>query len=85
MPEKGTDRKEAVLWCLVESCSVVDEGESRARAGIDAGAALDALVSLLGVEPGMAVLDLKEGVGAGVDAGAASNAIASDFGIARHV
>ena len=64
---------------------MVSESESRARASIDASTALDAFVGLLRVEPCMAVLELKEGVGAGINACAATDTVASDFGEGRHV
>jgi len=63
---------------------VVLHGEGTAGAGTDAGLALDALVSLGGVEESLAVNEGKKAVGAGVDAGAAASAVVRGLGIRRH-
>ena len=59
--------------------------ERAARARADARLALHALVTLGGVEVGLAVDDGKKAVGAGVDAGAARSAVSSGLREGRHV
>jgi len=63
---------------------VVLHGESTAGAGADAGLALHALVSLGGVEVGLAVNEGKKAVGAGINAGAAASAVVRSLRISRH-
>jgi len=63
---------------------VVLHGEGTAGAGTDAGLALHAIVSLGGVEEGLAVDEGKKTVGAGIDAGAAASAVVRSFRIGRH-
>ena len=63
---------------------VVLHGEGTAGAGTDAGLALNAVVSLGGVEVGLAVNEGKKAVGAGVDAGAAASAVIRSLRISRH-
>lgn len=58
--------------------------ERAARARADARLALHALVTLGGVEVGLAVDDGKKAVGARIDAGAARSAVSSGLRESRH-
>lgn len=63
---------------------VVLHGEGTAGAGTDAGLALDALVSLGGVEESLAVNEGKKAVGASIDASATASAVVRSLRISRH-